>query len=120
MRKENRNIGTYGEDIACKFLLKKNHKIITKNFRAKHGEVDIISQIDNIIVFTEVKSRYSKDFGSPCQAVTFSKKNTIRNVASYFLYKQKIQNINIRFDVIEVIFNYYNNNYNINHLENAF
>lgn len=120
MKKENKEIGFYGENLACEFLKKKNHLIITRNFRSKYGEIDIISKVDNILIFTEVKSRYSKNFGLPCQAVTLSKMNTIRRVASYFLYIKKFQNVYVRFDVIEITFNYYNNDYYINHLENAF
>ncbi|MCR4944176.1 MAG: YraN family protein [Clostridium sp.] len=120
MKKENKNIGNYGENLACDFLSKKNHLILKRNFRNAHGEIDIISKIDNIIVFTEVKSRYSLDFGHPCEAITFSKIRTIKNTASYYLYINKIRNINIRFDVIEITLNYYNNKYKINHTENAF
>ena len=120
MKHFNRNIGSYGEDLACNFLIKKHHKILAKNYNIKLGEIDIVSKIDNILVFTEVKSRYTKDFGSPCQAVTLSKINTIRRVAMHFIYKNNIYNTNIRFDVIEGILNHYNNDYYINHFENAF
>lgn len=120
MKRYNRNIGSYGEDLACSFLIKKHHKILAQNYNTKLGEIDIVSKIDNILVFTEVKSRYTRKFGSPSQAITFSKRNTIKRVAMYFLYKNNIHNMNIRFDVIEIILNYYNNDYHINHFENAF
>ncbi len=120
MNSDNKNIGSYGEDLACNFLSKKDHIIMIRNFNTRHGEIDIISRINDIIVFTEVKSRYSKKFGSPSQSITFIKKNTIKKTALYFLYKNNLHNINIRFDVIEVILNYYDNEYYINHFENAF
>lgn len=120
MKRENKNIGSYGEDLACKFLIQNKHLIMKRNFRNTHGEIDIISKKNNIIVFTEVKSRYSKDYGRPCEAVNPFKINTIKRTALYYLYIHKIRNINIRFDIIEVILNYYDNTYKINHIENAF
>lgn len=120
MKKENKNIGFYGESLACTYLKNKNHLIISRNFRTRKGEIDIISKINDIIVFTEVKSRYSTDFGFPREAVTTTKQHIIKNTAFYFLYIKNLNNINVRFDVIELVFNYYNNNYKINHIENAF
>lgn len=109
-----------GNGQCSKYLIKNNHIIIERNFRSKKGEIDIISKFQNLIIFTEVKSRFSKDFGLPCEAITRYKINNIKSVASYFLYLKRIRNVNIRFDVIEIFFNYYDNNYTINHIENAF
>ncbi len=51
-----RQVGELGEGIACKFLVKHGHKIKDRNYRKKWGEIDIISEKDNIIHFVEVKS----------------------------------------------------------------
>ena len=51
-----RLIGELGEGIACRFLVKQGHKVIDRNYRKKWGEIDIISEKDNIIHFIEVKS----------------------------------------------------------------
>lgn len=120
MKLYNKNIGNYGEDIAAEYLLAKKHKILSRNFKSKKGEIDIISIINKTLVFTEVKSRYNCNFGKPIEAVSFMKINKIRSVASYYIYIKKLYNINVRFDVIEVYFNYYNNKFKINHIENIF
>ena len=51
MKKYNKLIGKYGEDIAVKFLLNSGYTILHRNFKCKLGEIDIIATIDNIIVF---------------------------------------------------------------------
>ncbi|MCR4284125.1 MAG: YraN family protein [Parcubacteria group bacterium] len=53
---DKRQVGELGEDIACRFLVKQGHKIRDRNYRKKWGEIDIISEKDNIIHFIEVKS----------------------------------------------------------------
>lgn len=120
MNKENKNIGNYGEDLASQYLENNNHKIINKNFTIRQGEIDIISIINNILVFTEVKSRYSKKYGTPLESISYSKMKNIKFLASYFIYKNKLYDYNVRFDVIEVMFNYYDNEYKINHIKDAF
>ncbi|MBE6051161.1 MAG: YraN family protein [Clostridium sp.] len=119
MKLYNKNIGNYGEDIATSYLLSKKHKILSRNFKSKKGEVDIISLINKTLIFTEVKSRYNYNFGAPLESVSFSKINRIKSAASYYIYKNRLFNINVRFDIIEIYFNYYNNEYKINHIENV-
>lgn len=120
MKKYNKDIGNYGENLALDYLNKNNYDIICKNFRTRNGEIDIICKFNNIIVFIEVKSRYSYTFGFPSEAVTYLKQKQIINLSKYFLIKNKLFNYNCRFDVIEVCFNKNDNLYNINHLEDAF
>lgn len=114
-------IGRYGEDLAIEYLEKLNHKILDRNFRHGHGEIDIISKTNtNIIVFTEVKSRYSKTYGYPMESVTYSKQKQIIYLSTHYINKTKLHNYNIRFDVIEVILNKINNTFELNHYKDAF
>ncbi len=120
MKKYNKEIGSYGEDLAIDYLIKRNYKLITKNFRNKNGEIDLICTYRGIIVFIEVKSRYSYHFGLPRESVTYFKQKQIINMSKYFLYKYKLLNHNCRFDIIEIYFNKNNNLYFIEHLKDAF
>lgn len=120
MKKYNKDIGNYGENLALDYLNKNNYDILCKNFRTRNGEIDIICKFKDIIVFIEVKSRYSYTFGFPSEAVTYLKQKQIFNLSKYFLLKNKLSNYNCRFDVIEVYFNKNDNLYNINHLKDAF
>jgi putative endonuclease len=58
-------LGKTGEAEAQKYLLKENYKILEINFRCRLGEIDIIAQDGEYLVFIEVKTRTSNLFGSP-------------------------------------------------------
>ena len=74
---KNKKIGNLGEEFAKDFYLKKGYDFIDKNWQKKYGEIDLICQKDNEIVFVEVKTRTSLAFGYGEEAVTFSKKNKL-------------------------------------------
>lgn len=111
---KNKIEGNVGEIKAVNFLKKKKYKIITTNYKNKIGEIDIIAEKDDLIVFVEVKNRSTFAFGRPIEAVTLQKQNKIKKVAEIFLMMNHIQYHNVRFDVIEVFDDF------INHTENAF
>ena len=100
MKKYNKSIGFYGEDLSVEFLKKEGYSILEKNFNCSSGEIDIIAIKDEIISFIEVKSRFSNSFGNPKESVTFSKQGIIINVAKYYLHIKNLYNYYIRFDVI--------------------
>lgn len=113
----NIDLGRNGEDQALKFLETNNFKILSRNFRCKIGEIDIIAKKNEDIIFVEVKTRTSSKFGSPGEAVTYKKRLKILKVAEFFILINKIKDCNFRFDVIEV--KKENEKFIINHLENA-
>lgn len=120
MKKYNKDIGSYGENLAINYLVKKNYNLLAKNFRNRHGEIDLIFKESDTIIFIEVKSRYSYHFGLPSESVTYFKQKQIIYISNYFLYKYKLLNHNCRFDVIEIYFNKNNNSYYIEHIKDAF
>lgn len=100
-----RNFGKIGEQIAKKYLIKKNYKILDTNYFASHCEIDIIAKsLDNIIVFVEVKTRSSLNYGYPSEAVNKTKLRHMKYVSNMYLKENKLYNFKIRFDVIEVLF----------------
>lgn len=120
MKSLNKDIGYYGEHLACEYLLNLNHKILEKNYRNKLGEIDIISYSNNLIVFTEIKSRYTNSYGAPMESITYYKQRQIIKLSSYYILTNKLTKYNIRYDVIEIIFNRFNQNFTINHIKDAF
>ncbi len=116
----NKDIGSYGENLACEYLLDIKHKILARNFRSKLGEIDIITFFNNMIIFTEVKSRYTNSYGSPMESVTYYKQKQIIKLSSYYILINKLNDYNIRYDVIEIFFNKSNQNFTINHIKDAF
>ncbi len=96
-------IGNRGEQIACRMLKKNKYKIITKNFRCKQGEIDIIAEDkDKVLCFIEVKARSSTSFGLPEEAVTQSKQKKLLNSALVYLEKNKLASRSARFDIVSV------------------
>lgn len=108
--------GKLGENIALKYIVSKGGKIIEQNYRTKIGEIDLIVKLNGELVFVEVKSRSNINYGYPAEAVDYKKRRKITNVAKYYILNNSLENLSIRFDVIEVYFK----EKKINHIVNAF
>ena len=96
-----KEIGNFGEDKACEFLEKQGIGVLKRNFHARCGEVDIIAKDGETIVFAEVKTRLSKEYGTPSEFVDFRKQEKIMKTALYYLGND---DTDMRFDVIEVMY----------------
>ncbi|MDD6213919.1 MAG: YraN family protein [Firmicutes bacterium] len=96
-----KEIGNFGEAAAAKYLEENGISVIKRNFHCREGEIDIIAKDKNVIAFVEVKTRKSKDYGTPAEFVGFRKQQKIMKTAMYYV---KRDDIDIRFDVIEVIY----------------
>jgi len=120
MKAFNKDIGAFGEEISENYLKNLDYKIITKNFRCKCGEIDLIAFHKDYICFIEVKTRYGINFGIPAESVTLYKQRKIYKTAQVYILKENIINSNFRFDVIEVLLNRVNNDFLVNHIEDAF
>lgn len=83
--------GKTGEDIAAEFLIKQGYQILERNWRAgKIGEIDLVAQKDNTLVFVEVKTRKAYEYGEPVEAVTPAKLNHLEKAA--WAYKKQHPN----------------------------
>ncbi len=96
-----KEIGNFGEKKACEYLENNGISILKQNFYARGGEIDIIAKDNDTIVFVEVKTRLSENFGSPAEFVDYRKQEKIVNTALFYLGRD---DIDIRFDVIEVTY----------------
>lgn len=112
-------IGKIGEDLACKYLGKNNYKIIERNYYCKQGEIDIIAKDEYTkeLIFIEVKTRTNLHYGRPAEGIDNKKKKHIYKAGEYYLYKNELEEISVRIDVIEVYIQ--NNTYKINHIKSA-
>lgn len=84
----NRQLGTLGEDIAAHMIMERGYTILERNFRCKYGEIDIIATDGELIIFVEVKTRRTKRFGLPEEAVGQIKQNRLRQLAALYLEKK--------------------------------
>ncbi|MBW2599432.1 MAG: YraN family protein [Deltaproteobacteria bacterium] len=96
--------GKKGEDIAAAYLQKEGYRIVERNYRCLYGEIDIIAMDAGDIVFIEVKSRKSDNFGSPEEAVGIIKQRKISKVALNYLQEKKLTEHNARFDIVAIRF----------------
>ena len=120
MHSYSKDIGSFGEALARDYLISKGYKILNMNFRNKFGEIDIICKKNNLLIFCEIKSRYSNSFGSPIESITCYKQKQIIKLSELYLISKKYYNFNVRYDIIEVIFNTITSSHIINHVQDAF
>ncbi len=73
--------GALGEKIACAFLKKRGYRIIETNFRCREGEIDIVARQRDCLVFVEVRTKTSLDFGTPEESITAAKRRKMRVTA---------------------------------------
>lgn len=104
MMNYNKKFGDEGENLAEKFIVNNNFSIVEKNYRfGRYGEIDIIAEKDNCLVFFEVKNRSEYSFGGPLYSLNKNKINHLIRTASSFLQKnQKYYNYDQRFDLIAI------------------
>ena len=110
-------LGKKGETIAKGYLLEKSYTILEKNWRYLKAEVDLIVQNDDFIVFVEVKTRSSSNYGDPESFVSGKQQKMIINAANEYIIKNNIER-EARFDIISIIIS--NNTEEIRHIEDAF
>jgi putative endonuclease len=110
--------GKAGEELAAKYLEQQGFTIRERNYRFERGEIDLIAEDGDELVFVEVKARSSTAFGAPEDAVTEEKQEQVRAVAEGYLFERDIDNRACRFDVIAIEFK--NNKADIRHIRNAF
>lgn len=94
--------GKRGEDLAVAYLKSKGYRIIERNYKCLFGEIDIVAKEGNTVVFVEVKSRKSGDFGDPQTAVGWEKKRKISRIALKYLEEKHLYPCDARFDVVAV------------------
>lgn len=110
--------GNLGEEQAVQFLLEKGCQILTRNWRYLKGEIDIIAKDEEWLVFVEVKTRSTIDFGNPEEFVTPRQQKLIINTAHQFIVENDRQE-EARFDVIGIVVQN-DEVVQIDHIENAF
>ena len=97
-----RNAGTAYEEIAANYLEKQGIRILEKNYRIAGGEIDLIGEEKDTIIFIEVKYRKTASYGYPWEAVSIHKQKKICFVAKQYCYVKKIKK-QIRFDIVSIL-----------------
>ena len=109
--------GKEAEQLAADFLTNKGFRILERNFRHKHCEIDLIAMKDQWLIFVEVKMRSSADFGQPEIFVNRSKRSHVRYASRHYIFSRNWMG-NIRFDVVAITQS--DKGFDLCHIEDAF
>lgn len=118
MSKSRIDLGKRGEEAAVSYLKSKGYRILSRNYRQKSGEIDIVCKDGDGYVFIEVKTRHGSKFGDPVEAVTMRKQQQIHRTAIDYLARNNLLDAPARFDVIGIIMA--EDRIEISHIVNAF
>lgn len=110
-----REFGNEGEALAASFLNKKGYTILARQYRCAFGEIDLVCQKANEVVFVEVKSRNSDVFGYPEDSITPMKRRHLLASSEEYLESHRLLNIPWRVDVVSIEFQF--NPPHISHFE---
>lgn len=109
-------IGDFGEEITANYMKDKGMIILARNYFSKLGEIDIIAMDGDILVFTEVKTRTNKKYGSALEAITKAKLLRILKTAEIYMKENDLLDFQVRVDASEV----YIETNELNYLENVY
>ena len=98
---KNKTLGNAGEDLACRYLEKQGYEVLERNKHySKFCEIDIIAKHKSTIVFVEVKTRKTNEFGTPSEAITKTKYENLKKGIQFYLSENKVKDF--RIDVIGI------------------
>ncbi len=114
-------LGDRGEAAAARFLRRRGYKIVARNKHLRPGQLDlVVVDRDRTIVFVEVKTRQSQDWGHPSEAVDLNKQRRLTRLAVTYLKRHGLLEYAARFDVIAITWPEGNWFPKIEHFKNAF
>ena len=96
------SLGKLGEDLACRELRRRGYVILSRRYRTRHGEIDIVVRDGDVLVFVEVKARSHERFGGPLAAVTAAEQRRLALKALDYLVRSQTSGVACRFDVVAV------------------
>jgi len=111
--------GELGERAAKKHLQRQGMKFLTANFRSPRGEIDLVFRDQDCLVFIEVKTRSSEDWGRPATAVDKERRYRLSRAALDYLRLLRYPQVKTRFDIVEVLLRDGEVN-EVRHLPNSF
>ena len=119
MTTEKQNTGKLGEDIAVEYLEKHGYNILDRNYRKPWGEIDIVAQQNDELIFVEVKAQNKEFEWRPEENITFHKKRQLSRIIATYLKANKIpEDQNWRIDVLAIKLDFNTEKAQIEHIQN--
>lgn len=94
--------GRWGEDLAARHYRRAGFEVVDRNWRCRHGEIDLVARRGRLLVFCEVKTRRTAAYGGPRSAVDARKQHRIRRLAAAWLAAHDVRGVDVRFDVAAI------------------
>ncbi len=111
-------LGREGEEVAAAYLVKKGFRLVQRNYRGRHGEIDLIAWDKGVLVFVEIKTSGSTRFGAPETWVTARKQKRIARTALAYIHQNHLEHTDIRFDVVAIELR--SGHHEVRHIANSF
>jgi putative endonuclease len=97
-----RTLGQEAEEAAARFLERAGLRVMERNVRFAHGEIDLVCRDDGVVVFVEVKCRHARWGNAPAEAVSWHKQRRLTRLAQHYLKWRRLHQVRCRFDVVAV------------------
>ncbi len=110
-----KKLGQFGETIAANFLRLKGYRIVERNFRTAHGELDLVCKKADQLIFVEVKTRSSQKFGYPEEAITKAKLAKLEQMAQIYCQQNDYTRL-WRLEAVSIIVNLKARQFSLKHL----
>ena len=115
---EHLQLGVWGEELAAAYLREKGYIILDRDWHSTHRDIDIIARNTDYVVFVEVKTRHTRDFGDPVLAINSQKRKNIRRAMNHYVRYHHFD-VPMRFDIITVVGTIGTTEPEISHYENV-
>jgi len=115
----NQSTGAFGEQLASQYLSSHGYHIIERNANSRWGELDIVVEKDNKIIFIEVKTRSDLRMGRPYESVGFGKLKRLFRTIQHYILIHHLENRKFQLDVIGIILNTDRSIKELRHYENV-
>jgi putative endonuclease len=103
VRHDRRALGNHGEDLAARWYVERGYSVVARNWRCRWGELDLVVERPDVVVFCEVKARTTAAFGTGIEAITAEKRARLRRLAAEWLAVTGHTGTDVRFDVVAVL-----------------
>jgi putative endonuclease len=100
---DRKQLGAIGEAAAVRLLVRSGYRIRHRNFRCPLGELDLVAEERGVLVFIEVKTRTTPEYGVPLEAVSPAKQHRLVRLATYYLAGRRMLERPCRFDAVSVL-----------------
>ena len=95
-------LGRWGEQLAAKYLESHGYKVLDRNWRCLRGEIDLVAEEGDVLVFVEVKTRRGREYGTPEEALTRTKAKRLLELGQHYMLERDLEDVEWRVDLVAV------------------